>query len=132
MQWLEPRPARRLPIRLTPLIDVVFILLLFFMLTSYMTPLGLVQLDTVSGDRSAADDAEPPATLHITRDGTLRWNDSALSADELRQRLADYPGDRVQLSTDGAVTLSDFTQWLTKIRQQGLTPQWQREPREEP
>src|SRR5690554_8154692 len=44
MQLVEPRPNRPLPIRITPLIDVVFILLVFFMLTTRLLPVDYLEL----------------------------------------------------------------------------------------
>ena len=44
MQLVEPRPSRPMPIRITPLIDVVFILLVFFMLTSRLLPVDYLEL----------------------------------------------------------------------------------------
>lgn len=125
MQWLEPRPHRRLPIRLTPLIDVVFILLLFFMLTSRLTPMGLVQLDTVSAESTSPSEEIPPPTLHIGREG-LRWEGTPLDKVAIEQRLEEYRGEAVRLSTDESVPLSDFTHWLGRIRSAELEPRWQR------
>lgn len=56
---MELLPARRQPltISLTSLIDVVFILLMFFMLTSSFTPLRALELQDGSGDAAGADEA---------------------------------------------------------------------------
>lgn len=124
MQWLEPRPHRRLPIRLTPLIDVVFILLLFFMLTSRLSPMGLVQLDTASAESQS--DEQPSPRLHLSDDGSLRWNGESLAREDLKQQLQRHEGDAVQLSTDETVPLSAFTFWLGEIRQLNMEPHWQR------
>ncbi|MDX1587728.1 MAG: biopolymer transporter ExbD [Oleiphilaceae bacterium] len=126
MQWLEPRPHRRLPIRLTPLIDVVFILLLFFMLTSRLTPMGLVQLDTASERSTSPSEQTEPARLHIGSGRRLLWQGEALDAEGVEQKLAQYRGDAVRLSTAESVPLSEFTLWLGKIRSQDLEPLWQR------
>lgn len=125
MQWLEPRPHRRLPIRLTPLIDVVFILLLFFMLTSRLTPMGLVQLDTVSAESTTPSEEVRPPKLHIGREG-LRWEGDPLDEAAIELRLDEYQGEAVRLSTDESVPLSAFTRWLGRIRNADLEPRWQR------
>lgn len=51
MQLVEPRPSRPIPIRMTPLIDVVFILLVFFMLTSRLLPVGSLELANATPDQ---------------------------------------------------------------------------------
>lgn len=126
MQWLEPRPVKRQPIRLTPLIDVVFILLLFFMLSSRLDPMGLLELETAEPGSAAEEIDDTPARLHLTPDALL-WNDDELSEEALEQALAEHEGDRVLLSTDAEVALGLFTRWLTRIEGAGLTPQWQRD-----
>src|SRR5690554_8131329 len=50
---LEPRPNRPLPIRITPLIDVVFILLVFFMLTTRLMPVDYLELGNDTASRSS-------------------------------------------------------------------------------
>lgn len=126
MQWLEPRPVKRLPIRLTPLIDVVFILLLFFMLSSRLDPMGLLALETAEPGSAPAETEDRPARLHLAPD-TLLWNDAELSEAAVEKALAEHDGERVLLSTHGDLALGVFTHWLTTIESAGLTPQWQRE-----
>ena len=126
MQWLEPRPAKRLPIRLTPLIDVVFILLLFFMLSSRMDPMGLMELDTAVTPGSPEATDESFAELHLRSDGALEWNGEARNADAVRQSLAESDSRRVFLGTDPEVPLSEFTLWLSRIKATGHEPTWRR------
>lgn len=129
MQWLETPPARRMPIRLTPLIDVVFILLLFFMLSSRMEPMGLLQLKTAAPGAGTPSEAMPPE-LHIAKHG-LSWNNEPMQSEAILQQIDNDQGTRVRLSTDGSVTLSQFTRWLTRIEAAGKEPTWKREPGED-
>ncbi len=126
MQWLEPRPAKRLPIRLTPLIDVVFILLLFFMLSSRLDPMGLMELDTAVTPGAPEAFDEPLAELHLHDDGTLSWNGEAREPDAIRQSLADAGSSRVFVGTDSNVPLSEFTRWLSEVEAAGHEPAWRR------
>ena len=126
MQWLEPRPSRRVPIRLTPLIDVVFILLLFFMLTSRMEPVGLLQLDTPAPDAGGEASDTRPARLHLTGN-ERQWNGQALSEQTLTQRIQDYGGDRIEISTSDDVALGRFTHWLGIADQAGVDASWERD-----
>lgn len=124
MQWLEPRAARRMPIRLTPLIDVVFILLLFFMLSSRMEPMGLLELETPA-PQAASEPNQEPAELHLTDSG-LEWNGSRVDPDGARTRLTGYSGDTVILKTSPSTPLGEFTRWLGHIESAGLNPAWKR------
>lgn len=128
MQWLEPRAAGRMPIRLTPLIDVVFILLLFFMLSSRMDPIGLLELETPA-PQSAGESQQDPAELHITGNGP-EWNGSSIDPERARERLAAYDGQTVILSTSESTPLGEFTRWLGRIEAADLEPAWKRNRRD--
>lgn len=79
-------PARRRAvIGLTPLIDVVFILLVFFMLASSFLDWRVIDLAT--GSSSPAEDRPPPAVVQIGADGNLHYQERALDADALARRL---------------------------------------------
>jgi biopolymer transport protein ExbD len=104
---LPARPARRL-VSLTPLIDVVFILLFFFMLASQLTRLHGLPLDTPepgSGDRPVV----PALLLRIHSDGSLDLNGEPISEAELgprvRRRLQQAPQMRVLVQPDEPVPL---------------------------
>ncbi len=92
---LEPAPAIRRPVTLTPLIDVIFLLLLFFMLSSTFTRFGEVPLANAGG--GAVTDGAPPLFLQL-RAEDLSLNGSALTLDALVPAL----GER---AAEGATTV---------------------------
>jgi len=104
---LPSRPRRRL-IGLTPLIDVVFILLLFFMLASSLTRLHAVPLDA-PGTQMASGDPQPALLLRIQADGQLDLNGEAINAEALpellRAQLRQAPNLRVLVQPADAVPL---------------------------
>ncbi len=104
---IPARPRRRL-ISLTPLIDVVFILLLFFMLASNLTRLHAVPLDAQASQQTQAED-EPALLLRIQADGQLDLNGELVSAallpELLREQLRRAPDLRVLVQPDDAVPL---------------------------
>ena len=94
---IERRRAPASGLNLTPLVDVVFLLLLFFMLTFQMSaPAILVELP-----RSDTSDIAAPQgpTLTITARGELLLNGAWLPKAELAQRL------RPLFETDDAAPL---------------------------
>ncbi|MTI00175.1 biopolymer transporter ExbD [Roseibium sp. RKSG952] len=75
------RPQRRArPISLTPLVDVIFLLLLFFMLSSTFTRFGEVEIGAPGGGGGTG--AVPKALLLVEGDA-LRLNGNAVEPDRL-------------------------------------------------
>lgn len=78
---------RRQIISLTPLIDVVFILLVFFMLASSFFDWKAVSLSTPTLGTSASNN-EPPIVIDLSGTG-LRISGSPLEQTQLAARIAD-------------------------------------------
>jgi len=83
---IEVAPRRKHTISLTPLIDVVFILLVFFMLASSLTDWRQVALATGTDDSSSD---RRPAVVAVQPNGALRYQDEAYTAAELAPVLRD-------------------------------------------
>ncbi|MCH8499637.1 MAG: biopolymer transporter ExbD [Marinobacter sp.] len=126
MQLVEPRPPRRLPIRITPLIDVVFILLVFFMLTTHLLPTSHLALDNqVPTGGTSSGDLAPVLTLHP--DNLLRWEHYSLPAGEAADRLRTAGVTEARLETEGDVSLGAFTQAMSHLNAAGIETQWVRD-----
>ncbi|MCY0094953.1 biopolymer transporter ExbD [Hoeflea sp. J2-29] len=82
----EPATSPRRQISMTSLIDVIFLLLLFFMLSSTFSRFADVELGTGGGSAAAASDATP-AFVKLS-DGRLSLNGSALPVEALGAELA--------------------------------------------
>ena len=80
MSFIQASSRKRRWISLTPLIDVVFILLMFFMLTTQFTRIGVMNISvaqsTVSNSNSAASDA---VLITVFPNGEWQLNDAVLS-----------------------------------------------------
>ena len=87
---LEPERHRSPAVSLTPLIDVVFILLVFFMLATRFSHWRDLPVDVrPTAPTRPADDHENWLTLTVTADGRVRWGDATLTRAELAERLTD-------------------------------------------
>lgn len=131
MQLVDPRPSRPIPIRITPLIDVVFILLVFFMLTSRLLPVGALELANDTSQRSGAD-GDPLPALTIISDGKVRWEDRTYQPGELAAALKQQGINEVNLATEAQTPLSGFTRTLSLLDGQGITTHWQRTDPKQP
>ena len=75
-------------VNLTPLIDVVFLLLIFFMVSTTFDTRQALEL-TLPGSESATASEASPVTLSITREGDYRLDERTLSSSRaLRDALA--------------------------------------------
>lgn len=126
MQLVEPRPARPLPIRITPLIDVVFILLVFFMLTSRLLPVGLLELDN-STSGTPVTGGTPLPQLLVGPDGQVSWDGRTLPLAELVAALQAKQVTEVNLATTATTGLGVFTRTLSTLDQVDIAAHWQRQ-----
>jgi biopolymer transport protein ExbD len=125
MQLVEPRPSRPIPIRITPLIDVVFILLVFFMLTSRLLPVGYIELGNSTSNNTPVA-GEPVPVLTVDSNGKIQWQDNRLSSDELVARLRSAGVSEVNLTTLPDTGLGQFTQVLSRLDESGIKTHWKR------
>lgn len=123
MRFELPVPSRRRLISLTPLIDVVFILLFFFMLASKLTQLYSVPLDAPA---SAATEQAPERALllRIHADGGLDLNGLPIRPADLAPTvgrwLAQTPGLRVLIQPDDQVPLQTTLEAFDALADAGV------------
>ena len=126
MQLVEERPARPLPIRITPLLDVVFILLVFFMVPSRLLPLAYLELDNQTR-ASSATTGEPVPELTVLTDGRIRHDDQTMPLADMIRQLQANGVTEVNLATSPEAALSRFTTALTGLTNAGIESHWKRQ-----
>lgn len=125
MQLVDPRPSRPIPIRITPLIDVVFILLVFFMLTTRLLPLDYLELANETSQQSSTE-GDPLPELRVAPNGTIRWHDNDYELSELLPTLKARGLTKVNLATTPETSLAHFTRTLSALDNAGIEPHWKR------
>lgn len=126
MQFVEPRPARPLAIRMTPLIDVVFILLIFFMLTTRLLPVNLLEVSTETQSQTSTQQGEPVPEIRILAGQQMQWNQQVYSLNGLVDKLTVAGISRVNLTSAVDATVNDFTLALSTLDANGVEPRWKR------
>lgn len=114
-----PRPRRRLS--LTPMIDVVFLLLVFFMLASRFGHETVLQLNLGGGAGAAW--SGPPRLVDVGAAGEVKLNGVAIAPETLAASLAALmaaPGDAVVLRAR-AGSMQDLVAVMERLRAAGIT-----------
>ena len=77
---------------MTPMIDVVFLLIIFFLVSSHLAKQEVqleLPLPTADSGNENADDNTPRLTVNVLLDGTMMMAGRKVPPDELPQRLRD-------------------------------------------
>ncbi len=113
-------PRRQVPSPLTSLIDVVFILLFFFMLaSSYM---DWRSLSMSLGGKAEADavTAREAWGIQLYVDGGITLNGALLSEEDIQARLREVPGFPVVVQPEPGVSLQLLVATLDRLRPTGV------------
>ncbi|KKZ11661.1 MAG: hypothetical protein TQ37_06705 [Candidatus Synechococcus spongiarum 15L] len=108
----------RATVSLTPLIDVVFILLIFFMLVSNLQRTNMIDL-RVSDRESAPTQAQDRALLVTINRDALLLNGQHVSLAQLREQVALQPQRQVALEPADGVSLQHVVSVLDQLRGAG-------------
>ena len=90
MQLEVARPASRRLISLTPLIDVVFILLLFFMLASSFQQWNSMSLNIPAKSSGSSKTLNDQLALIVQNNGLIKLHESTFNISNLTDEVAGY------------------------------------------
>jgi len=116
-------PTPMSDINMTPLIDVMLVLLVIFMITAPLMSSSL-RLDLPRTEAATPSDAPQFLIVALTPDGSLYLGDQKLGASDLRQRLAQAaqrtPGIELQLRADKMVPYGQVAELIGWAQDAGL------------
>ena len=119
---IGPQPMS--DINMTPLIDVMLVLLVIFMITAPLMGSSL-RLDLPRAEGGQASDTAPFVALAIDAEGRLHLDDRPADADAVRQRVAEAAradaDTEVQLRADRRVPYGRVAELIGLVHQAGLT-----------
>lgn len=122
---LAAESHRRSAISLTPLIDVVFILLLFFMLSSTFSPLSALNVTAASSGSAESQAEVKPLIIHIVDAKVLRISGTAYhyagnsGIPPLQQAIIDKAP--VMVRAEPTASVQHVVDILAFLEQQGLS-----------
>ena len=118
------RPAPMSDINMTPLIDVMLVLLVIFIITAPLMTSSL-KLDLPKTDSATPSSAPAFIALAIDAEGKLFFGDEALSREALAARVSAAakanPQLEVQLRADQKVPYGQVAEMLAMIQKAGLS-----------
>ena len=118
MQFSQPRPQPRPRENIVPMINVVFLLLIFFLMTAQIAPPE--PFETTPPPSSSEMPADGPATLYIAADGTLAFL-QALGADAVFAALALAPHDGpLLIRADAGLSADQLAGLLARLAAVGI------------
>ncbi len=116
---IERPPRRRNSILLTSLVDVMFVLLFFFMLASSYLDWHEISIDT-AGRGTAAPSAGTAWTLQLLPGGQLQLNDQRMAVSELEARLKAAGDSLVVVAAAPGVPLQELIVVIDRIKAAGV------------
>ncbi|MEO1729663.1 MAG: biopolymer transporter ExbD [Pseudomonadota bacterium] len=109
-------------LNVTPLIDVVFILLVFFMLTTNFARFRLIGIDTPQ-DREVVMDATAAIVIAVNDDGTLTYDGDAATRGEITRKVSTLvkadPGRTFLVRPGDGVTMQEAVDVFQLARDAG-------------
>ena len=110
-------------INVTPLVDVMLVLVVIFIITAPLLA-SSIRLDLPGTDAAKPNDAPRFVTVALDAQGRLFLNDKPVNAAELAQRLADSarqnPDTEVQLRADQTVPYGRIVEVMGAAQKAGL------------
>ena len=111
-------------INMTPLIDVMLVLLVIFIITAPLMSASL-RLDLPKTTGAQASSAVQFVTVAVDAQGQLFWGDEPVSGEQLTAKVRDAarrnPATEVQLRADQAVPYGRIAELIGLVQQGGLT-----------
>jgi len=124
MNFREQKKGRSLILNVTSLIDVMFLLLIFFMVTSTFRNQPAINL-VLPRSATAQEVADTPAVLFLTDAGEVYLNDTLIPAGEIMQRLeslhAASKDNRMVLRADEDASHGAVVRLIDNLKESGFT-----------
>ena len=109
---------------ITPLIDVMFMLIIFFVLTASFVQ-GSITVDLPSGSGTSSDSADR-VILTVEEDGKLLWDGKSVSLSELRalarsvSNIQKTPKKEVLVAGDKKASYGAVAEILSILKEEGI------------
>ncbi len=107
-------------INLTPMLDAVFLILIFFLLTSIIAAKPVIKLDLPQSESSQALPIKNQVQVVIQKDGTIEIDERPVSLNELegmlQQKMGGNTEEKLLISADKAAPFGQFIKVLDVVK----------------
>ena len=111
-------------INVTPMVDVMLVLLVIFMVTAPLLTVG-VPVDLPKTKAAAMTNEDKPLVVSVKKDGSIFLQDTAIEIDSLGPRLqaiiANKPDTTVYVRADKDINYGIFAEVLAELQSNGIT-----------
>jgi biopolymer transport protein TolR len=111
-------------INVTPMVDVMLVLLVIFMVTAPLLTVG-VPVDLPKTKAAAMNNDDKPLVVSVKKDGTIFLQDTQIDMDSLGPRLAaitaNKPDTTVYVRADKDINYGVFAEVLAELQSNGIT-----------
>jgi biopolymer transport protein ExbD len=80
-------------IEITPMVDVVFLLLIFFMISTSFIDTSAIGINLPQASTGTPDKEREEVRVYLEEDGTIHLNDREVDMEELKKQLRTYAKD---------------------------------------
>lgn len=124
MQFEGYRRSSHIP-NLTPLIDIVFLLLIFFMLTSHFVEDESLSIDLPEAESATTVADDKTLEVMIDENGQLNYKDNIIALEDLEQKLTvdlkSADNKNVRIKGDKSVGFGQAVEVMDIVRQAGAS-----------
>ena len=113
------RNKRHAEIDITPLIDVLFMLIIFFVLTASFVQ-GKLDVQLPSGEESSVD-MQGAVIVTVAADRKIFWNGREVTKEELKKLTAAANGREMLVAGDEKVPYGEVAALLSLLRKECVT-----------
>lgn len=113
------RNRRHAEIDITPLIDVLFMLIIFFVLTASFVQ-GKLDVQLPSGEGSSAD-MQGAVFVTVAANRKIFWNGREVTREELKKLASAANGREMLVAGDEKVPYGEVAALLSLLRKEGIT-----------
>lgn len=120
----DNRQAPMADINVTPMVDVMLVLLVIFIITAPLFT-HAIKLDLPSAQSAAAPEKPETISLSINGEGKIFWNNDAIEQKDLGPKLAEAaqkkPQPELQLRADKSTRYEVIAQVMSAAQTNGMT-----------